>query len=40
MTLPLEAYRNISRYQAKFLDVVSNSIEDDDFASDAVVLLK
>lgn len=37
MTLPLEAYRNISRYQAKFLDSVSSLIQDNE--SDEVVLL-
>lgn len=37
MTLPVEAYRNISRYQAKFLDIVSSSIPDNDFSSVEVV---
>lgn len=37
MTLPVEAYRNISRYQAKFLDIVSSSIPDNDFSSAEVV---
>lgn len=39
MTLPLEAYRNISRYQAKFLDIVSSLIQDNDIPSDEAVLL-
>ena len=33
MTLPVDVYRNMSRYQAKFLEMVSSSKPDKDFSS-------
>lgn len=32
MTLPLEVYRNLSRYQAKFLDMVSHFLPENSFS--------
>lgn len=32
MTLPIEVYRNLSRYQAKFLDMVSDFLPENSFS--------